>query len=217
MANGTTVKTCTRCAESKDQSEFYFRDGKPIARCKDCMRADTRDRYHADPDAAKARNAEWRKRNPDRVKYNAQKWYLENKDKALEYRAQWQRDNRDKVRESNRRSYSKYRDERLAAIESYRKSRPEWFREYNRLRSARRRARERDLSVVDFSNADLLARVEYYGGKCWICKTADFEHIDHVKPVSKGGGHILANLRPACASCNHSKSNKWPWPLRKAE
>lgn len=217
MANGTTVKTCTRCAESKAHSEFYFRNGKPKSPCKDCARAAALKRYYADPEAAKTRNAEWRKRNPDRVKSNSRKWYLENKDKALEYRGQWQRENLDKVRESNRRSYAKYRDERLAAVESYRKSRHEWFREYNRLKSARRRALERDLSVVEFSSADLSARVEYYGGKCWMCKSADFEHIDHVKPISKGGGHILANLRPACASCNQAKANKWPWPLRKAE
>lgn len=51
-------------------------------------------------------------------------------------------------------------------------------------------------------------RRAYYGGLCWMCgKPA--EHLDHVKPLSKGGSHLPCNLRPACASCNYKKSNKW--------
>jgi 5-methylcytosine-specific restriction endonuclease McrA len=36
---------------------------------------------------------------------------------------------------------------------------------------------------------------------------------DHVKPLAKGGAHILANLRPACLSCNRSKRDRWPLPV----
>lgn len=32
-------------------------------------------------------------------------------------------------------------------------------------------------------------------------------HIDHIKPVSKGGTNALTNLITACASCNGGKSN----------
>jgi len=51
--------------------------------------------------------------------------------------------------------------------------------------------------------------MSYWGNKCWMCE-GPFEHVDHVKPLSKGGPHILANLRPACASCNASKNDRWP-------
>jgi 5-methylcytosine-specific restriction endonuclease McrA len=36
--------------------------------------------------------------------------------------------------------------------------------------------------------------------------------IDHVKPLSKGGQNLLANLRPACISCNARKGGKWYGP-----
>lgn len=55
---------------------------------------------------------------------------------------------------------------------------------------------------------DLESKLAYWGGKCWMCP-APFEHWDHVKPISKNGPNVLANLRPACARCNISKSASW--------
>lgn len=46
---------------------------------------------------------------------------------------------------------------------------------------------------------------------CWICQrkfdVCDLT-IDHVKPVSRGGGHDEGNLRAACGVCNQEKGNK---------
>ncbi|MGO4298483.1 HNH endonuclease [Glutamicibacter sp. MCAF14] len=74
-----------------------------------------------------------------------------------------------------------------------------------------RRARERN-APGSATTAQILARWEYYGGKCWICG-APAEHIDHVKPLAKGGSNWPANLRPACAPCNLSKRDTWPYTL----
>ncbi len=72
----------------------------------------------------------------------------------------------------------------------------------------RRRAVEQGVVVGEVTASGLLSRVAYYGEKCWMCGSP-WEHMDHVKPLSKGGAHILANLRPACASCNSSKHSRW--------
>src|SRR5690606_18230624 len=64
-------------------------------------------------------------------------------------------------------------------------------------------------STLPFTKAELDARMEYYG-KCWICG-GPWDQVDHVKPLSKGGPNILANLRPACGTCNRRKGNKWPF------
>ncbi|MXX99388.1 MAG: hypothetical protein F4Y67_01025 [Chloroflexi bacterium] len=50
------------------------------------------------------------------------------------------------------------------------------------------------------------------GGNCGICghrlgSTAD-THIDHIRPVSKGGGNELANLRLTHARCNLRRGNR---------
>ncbi|MBT2266408.1 HNH endonuclease [Rhodococcus erythropolis] len=41
-----------------------------------------------------------------------------------------------------------------------------------------------------------------------------YQHLDHVKPLSAGGPHMLSNLRPSCADCNLSKGAKWPLPQK---
>ncbi|QDH93197.1 HNH endonuclease [Gordonia phage Zipp] len=64
--------------------------------------------------------------------------------------------------------------------------------------------------TIEFTAEQLAARVEFYGDRCWICGTPDWTAFDHVKPLNKGGPHMLSNLRPACSSCNRAKSDKWP-------
>lgn len=73
---------------------------------------------------------------------------------------------------------------------------------------ARRRSRKEQSQVIPLTREMIARRMEYFGNKCWMCGGA-FECIDHVKPISRGGPHLLANLRPACSRCNGSKSNKW--------
>lgn len=67
--------------------------------------------------------------------------------------------------------------------------------------------------IVDFTPRQKAARFALWGGRCWICGIAGATEEDHVKPISKGGSHCLANLRPICKKCNTSKSNRWPLPV----
>lgn len=45
-------------------------------------------------------------------------------------------------------------------------------------------------------------------GQCWICGNPDADTLDHVLPVSRGGGNQWWNLRPACRSCNSAKGDR---------
>ncbi|MFF5589688.1 HNH endonuclease [Streptomyces hygroscopicus] len=54
----------------------------------------------------------------------------------------------------------------------------------------------------------LLARLTYYGHRCYLCGATP-NGFDHVKPLSAGGPHIPANLRPVCGSCNSRKGDTW--------
>jgi 5-methylcytosine-specific restriction endonuclease McrA len=74
----------------------------------------------------------------------------------------------------------------------------------------RRRALEAD-APGHCTQAQLDARIAYYGGCCWLCG-CPWEAIDHVKPITKGGTNWPANLRPICNRCNSKKGKKWPYP-----
>ena len=46
-----------------------------------------------------------------------------------------------------------------------------------------------------------------YGDTCHLCRRPGADTADHIVPRSAGGGHDLANLRPAHASCNSSRGD----------
>ncbi|WP_399552357.1 HNH endonuclease [uncultured Microbacterium sp.] len=70
------------------------------------------------------------------------------------------------------------------------------------------RERLKRAAGVKIGLAELNERFAYWGFACWMCGSP-WEHIDHVKPIAKGGPHLLANLRPACAACNMKKGSAW--------
>lgn len=115
-----------------------------------------------------------------------------------------------------------WREENIDKVIAYRKS--EKTQEVNRLQrnrwaeknankraeaEQRRRVRKFGNQVIKFNDRDWNDKVKYWSDKCWICK-GPWDQMDHVKPISKGGGHLLANLRPICALCNIQKYNNWP-------
>lgn len=141
-------------------------------------------------------------------------------------RAALQRARREENLEADRQRKREYRAANPDKISAYNKhyrlldpeAHRERVREYKRLNPEKRaewdnkrRLIKQGLSYFPISDNLLKMKLHYYGGKCWICRTADHEHWDHVKPLSKGGAHILANLRPSCESCNLSKHDKWPF------
>lgn len=142
----------------------------------------------------------------------------------------WSEYSRDRVRnnpaaaESQRGQRAAWRaknPEAAAAIHKrYRERHPErvrdWHRQWmaanpERVRahgSKRRAIKTGSLPAATFTPSQLDARMAFFGYRCWMCR-GPFEHIDHVKPLSKGGPHMLANLRPACSRCNNAKHAKW--------
>lgn len=84
---------------------------------------------------------------------------------------------------------------------------------YNAIYTAQYRARKRDAQHVPYTATQVRAKIKYWGGRCWICKKSISSsiHMDHVKPLSKGGPDCLSNLRPACGLCNGRKSDQWPF------
>lgn len=102
--------------------------------------------------------------------------------------------------------------EKMAArCREWRKANPERARLFDAKKMRRRRSRPKLPITAD----QMAAKIAYWGNACWICRGPN-EAIDHVKPLSKGGWHVLANLRPICNYCNSRKGAKWPFPLTAA-
>lgn len=151
-------------------------------------------------------------------------WQRANRDLTRAYGREHYARNVEAGRERARRERAKAPEIHRARVESWRQRNTEATTAYNRrydelnrerriARQANRRAMIRDSSVRKLDPTDVSARMAYYGHRCWMCGDP-YAHIDHVKPLSKGGPHILANLRPACGPCNQFKYSKWLGPHR---
>lgn len=177
---------------------------------------------------SKQKSKRYRERHPEKAKVYAAKYRLEhreacrkrslddyyaNREKYLAKQAEWRRDNPETARERTARSkarnpetgrrYRKEHAKRLAEKNAaWRSKNRELWNSYSRVRRA-------NLSGQTVSQGKLEARVDYWGRKCWVCGGA-YEALDHVKPVSAGGPHLAANIRPICKSCNSRKSARWP-------
>lgn len=117
----------------------------------------------------------------------------------------------------NDKEYSKRPDVRkkryaYKAVQERTPGTPRYYRK--RARNLRRYAARKGSNVTHgVSRAGLKGKLALWGGRCWLC-TVELDEtnltFDHVKPLSKGGVDILANIRPCCRSCNSRKGSKWP-------
>lgn len=196
--------TCTRCGSTKSEDEFHRNKRAKSGRCAHCKACacERSSRYYAENVEKKL---EYQRRYYAGNREHYLRYYAENRERILEYGRRYRAENAE-VHRDYQRQY------RIENREKVREDSRRWLHE-NAERAAeyarKRRALMRDAAITKFTQEQLQQRVAYYGGKCWICREADYEHMDHVKPLSKGGPHCLANLRPACAACNIQKSAAW--------
>lgn len=226
-------KKCANCGVTKCRSAFYAQkravDGLE-SYCKACRKA----RYGA---SEKERGRAWREEhrselraqqkkhrgeNKERYRERKKRWDVANPEKVRVMKKAYQKANRDKISARRKAAYKALteselhaRGERAAArYEATREqalARAKAWREANpHKRSAsfaRRRLRLSAATIQDITLDDMHQRFAVFGGRCAYCG-GPREHIDHVKPIAKGGLHCLANLRPSCARCNQKKSAK---------
>jgi 5-methylcytosine-specific restriction endonuclease McrA len=176
------MKKCNFCLEVKETSEF----GKEPrvssglqAVCKDCK---------------KIKNSKWQKENRDKQNISQAIWRKNNPDKVLEYS-------------------ERYKESKAAANKQWHVKNKDKNRAYLRARRARIRGSEFEF----FTESQLMSK---YGTQCYLCnKPIDLAaprkigapgwemglHVEHVVPISKGGGTTLKNTRPSHGICNLRK------------
>ena len=183
------AKTCTQCHELKTLDFFAKQKGGKFgykAACKKCALNYWRSYREANREAIRESHRKYNRANAEQSKLWIKAWKEENKQKVNEYAKNYREANRETIRKKDR----KYGKEN---------------REQKRNRDHLRRARLAGAGYFLVTKKDIarIMRQEclYCGGQA--------EHIDHVVPVARGGGHRIGNLAPACSSCNLRKGSKF--------
>lgn len=189
------LKRCSSCRAWLDRSLFHKR-----ARSKDGLQGNCRE-------CAKGATTAW--------------WKRLGRDVQAAYHRQWNRKYPGRSAKARRAHYWRNRAAEVARVMAYRAANHERIRSYeaewrringrNTEYTRRRSARRRGAVHIPFTREQLAAKLAYWGDRCWLCGIPAY-HVDHVKPLSKGGAHALCNLRPICGPCNSRKRNRWPYP-----
>jgi 5-methylcytosine-specific restriction endonuclease McrA len=152
------------------------------------LRDYNRQHQRANAESRKAANARWREKNREAIRMKARAEYAAGPEK----------------REQNRKYREGNRPHVLATHKAWREKNAATFVPKRRANTRKYAARKQGAKVLDFTAAQLRERLSMFGHRCWMCRGPANE-MDHVIPISRGGLHVLANLRPACRSCNAAK------------
>jgi 5-methylcytosine-specific restriction endonuclease McrA len=166
-------------------------------RCVVCTKEDARDRElregrvpqsEASKSEARAREKEWRRTKPGRIRAYNKRYRMSalGQAKAREYRS------RPEVKARATIATRQWRQRNRAHV--------------NQLCLARA------YKAPPLKKPEIDVLLEYYGPNCVYCGS-EATGFDHLNPVSKGGQHSLENLAPACGSCNSRKSNHPIWVM----
>lgn len=146
-----------------------------------------------------------------RARYNAY-YYREHRQEILAEKGRYYRVHREKILAQKRLCHKVHRDERLVYLQKWRADNPEYMNNWYRknpartlARQARRRTHKRNLpNTITSDQVEGLieiGRAIYPGEKL---------HLDHIVPISKGGGTTLANMHAIPARLNQAKKDALP-------
>lgn len=155
----------------------------------------------ANKDSVRAYGAAYRQRNRGRHLDYMRQYEARHRPQRLAYKKAYREANRNAISEKWSAWYEANREANRAKDRARRKANPH----KSLAQGAVRRLRIAAAKIQTFTLDDLRERIKAFGGCCAYCG-GPHEHMDHVKPLARGGRHCLANLRPACARCNQKKN-----------
>jgi 5-methylcytosine-specific restriction endonuclease McrA len=190
----TELKVCLKCelAYPLNYYRVEMKRGKPYRRpyCKGCARKQARDRYAADPEYFKQRNAVWQKENKEYIAAKLRRLRRTNTEQKKATRA------------------AVPRPENIVLISALRQTLRQWNPEKDR--AAAHNARAKKLGAKGrITFLDIYAKLLEQDFFCYLCGTMleDDYHVDHIAPLAKGGRNDAANISIACSHCNWAKCN----------
>ena len=227
------TKQCKTCMQVLPVSEFNkHQNTKDRLRpeCKGCQKTYRRGYYskHQDQLVNYSRNfyrenkeqvleycKEYRETHKEQISQALKNWRITNAIRLKKKRAKEYQVNKEKVSRKQR-TYRQANKEKIAERDQqYAARNPEPRRIAKRNYKARRRQ-----ATGSFTTQQWLAKCEFWGWRCYLCGTPltiSTAEPEHRKPLSRGGSNWIANIAPACHSCNASKNNKTEAEYRKAQ
>lgn len=207
------MKKCSKCGEVKSLEEFNKNKSKKDGLDSKC-RACKKQYYQANREKALERQKQYRESNRKKIAESDKRYRKANREKIAEQKKQYYEANHEKVLERVKQYHQDNREKRLEQQKQYRKDNREKIKQYyqeNRelykVYSQKRRALKRN-AAGNATAADIQARFDYHGNRCYYCGCDGKMQIEHRIPLSRGGTHHPANIVPACQSCNLSKATK---------
>lgn len=144
----------------------------------------------------------------DKISAYDHRYYKAHREKRLAQACLWQQGNPEKISAYNRRWYEKHKKEKAAYGRHWQQKNPG----KRRVRATRRNARKRDLpDTLTLQQAEhllLIGQAMYPGEKL---------DLDHIVPLSRGGGTTLANMHAIPARLNRSKRDALPEDIYRQE
>lgn len=144
----------------------------------------------ANKDEVQAKNRKWAAANKAQVSENSRRWRTENPERARELKAQWRKANPEKDRAQSAKQYRRH---------------PERYR----ARKALRRAREVNAAVPLTPEQKAKIAGFYAQARAMGRLMGEPYHVDHIKPLAKGGLHHPDNLQVLRGIDNLKKGAKY--------
>lgn len=212
------MKRCPQCELDKPDTEYGTRKRVSTSGevkiqlrswCRACELAKT---LRTPLEVRRVQGAAWARENPDAVKAKAQKYRKAHPEVNQANCAKYHEKNRDQILTKARAHYAANHEEVREKAKDYYYRNPEKFQVWRHTRRARLAK-----AVSTLTSDQWEAILELFDGACAYCGHSDGPiTMDHVLPISRGGGHTEDNVVPACQSCNASKNAKtpdeWGWP-----
>lgn len=204
-------KICLICKEEKNEEDFHFRKGKPLARCKCCINKTNREWYTKNAEKKIEYSKQWSDNNQNKARSYKRKYYYKNSEKMNETSIEWSKNNKERhVQHVVKSTKKRYKNDVMFRLAHHVR------RGVQRVADAVKKEKElRSLEYLGCSLEEFKLHIEslWVEGMSW--NNHGEWHIDHKIPLSWfiknsdnpwEANHYL-NLQPLWAEDNFRKGS----------
>ena len=214
MADAEFTKRCPRCEAIKPHFEFYraakSKDGRS-GYCIPCTKEKAVEWQKANPEkkAASDRRQDAKPERLEKMRVRKRKAFEADREGSIKRLSDWNAINPGRANDRAAR-YRKANKEKVAESQKRYHETPA-YRHILKIRRAMKLAVKRVSNIrgpsqvgPQFHRSSWAMLVEKFGGCCY-CGCKEALSVEHLTPISKGGGNEVGNVAPACMPCNRKK------------